>query len=75
MLVDAIVPAVDDLLPDGLSRFEIEEVSAPLAHPKAVGKEITTFNPRLDADGNGAKRPCGHAVQAFRQMRKLFSMN
>jgi arginase len=76
VVVDAIVPAVDYLLPGGLSWFEIEEVlSAPLADPKAVGKEITTFNPRLDADGNGRSALMDMLSSLFRQMRKLFSTN
>jgi arginase len=49
---DAVMPAVDYRLPGGLTWVEIEYVlSAALAHPKAVGMEITIFNPRLDTDG------------------------
>jgi arginase len=52
VLDDAIMPAVDYRLPDGLTWIEIEHVlSAALAHPRAVGMEITIFNPRLDTDG------------------------
>jgi uncharacterized glyoxalase superfamily protein PhnB len=52
VLDDAIMPAVDYRLPDGLTWTEIEDVlSAALAHPGAVGMEITIFNPRLDTDG------------------------
>jgi arginase len=52
VLDDAIMPAVDYRLPDGLTWTEIEDVlSAALAHPRAVGMEITIFNPRLDTDG------------------------
>ena len=36
---------------------QIEDVlSAALAHPRAVGMEITIFNPRLDTDGKECKR-------------------
>jgi arginase len=52
VLNDAIMPAVDYRLPGGLTWVEIEDVlSAALAHPRAVGMEITIFNPRLDTDG------------------------
>jgi arginase len=52
VLDDAIMPAVDYRLPGGLTWVEIEDVlSTALAHPKAVGMEITIFNPRLDTDG------------------------
>ena len=52
VLDDAIMPAVDYRLPDGLTWIEIEDVlSAALSHPRAVGMEITIFNPRLDTDG------------------------
>jgi arginase len=49
VLDDAIMPAVDYRLPDGLTWVEIEHVlSAAIAHPRAVGMEVTIFNPRLD---------------------------
>jgi arginase len=52
VLDDAIMPAVDYRLPGGLSWFEIEHVlSAALAHSRAVGMEVTIFNPSLDIDG------------------------
>jgi arginase len=52
VLDDAIMPAVDYRLPGGLTWAEIEYVlSAALAHPKAVGMEITIFNPKFDRDG------------------------
>jgi arginase len=52
VLDDAIMPAVDYRLPDGLTWIEIEVIlRAALAHPRAVGMEITIFNPKLDADG------------------------
>ncbi len=52
VLDDAIMPAVDYRLPDGLTWVEIEDVlSAALAHPRAVGMQVTIFNPRLDTDG------------------------
>jgi arginase len=52
VLDDAIMPAVDYRLPGGLTWVEIEDIlGAALAHPKAVGMEITILNPRLDTDG------------------------
>jgi arginase len=52
VLDDAIMPAVDYRLPGGLTWGEIEDVlGAALADPRAVGMEITIFNPRLDPDG------------------------
>ena len=52
VLGDAVMPAVDNRLPGGLTWGELERVlSAALAHPRAVGMEITIFNPRLDTDG------------------------
>jgi arginase len=52
VLDDAIMPAVDYRLPGGFTWVEIGCVlSTALAHPGAVGMEITIFNPRLDTDG------------------------
>jgi len=51
-LDDAIMPAVDYRTPGGLSR---DELAAALqfasASGKAVGLEVTIYNPRLDPDG------------------------
>jgi arginase len=52
VLDDAIMPAVDFRLPGGLSAEEVKTVlSALLATGKAVGVEVTIFNPTLDKDG------------------------
>jgi arginase len=52
VLDDAIMPAVDYRLPGGLAWAESEDVlRTALAHPGAVGMEITIFNSRLDPDG------------------------
>ena len=49
---DAVMPAVDYRLPGGLTWVEIEHIlSAALAHPRAIGMEITIFNPKFDTDG------------------------
>ncbi len=61
VLNDAIMPAVDYRMPDGLNWTEIEAVlSVALDSPKAVGMEITILNPTLDAEGL--------IVQAFVEM-------
>jgi arginase len=58
--------AVDYRLPGGLTWVEIEEVlSAALAHPKALGMEITIFNPRLDANRNGRSALVDMLTSAF----------
>jgi arginase len=51
-LDDAIMPAVDFRLPGGLSWAELETaLRIVLASGRAVGLEITIYNPRLDEDG------------------------
>jgi arginase len=57
VLDDTIMPAVDYRLRDGLSWHELSGVlRAAVASPRAVGLEITIFNPRLDPDGRIARR-------------------
>jgi arginase len=52
VLDDAIMPAVDYRLPAGLNWDELTAVlRVALASDRAVGLEITIFNPTLDADG------------------------
>jgi arginase len=52
VLDDAIMPTVDYRLPDGLSWGELTAVlRLAVASDRAVGLEITIFNPTLDADG------------------------
>ena len=52
VLDDAIMPAVDYRLLDGLSWDELSGVlRVAMASPRAVGLEITIFNPTLDRDG------------------------
>jgi arginase len=56
VLDDAIMPAVDYRLPDGLSCDELRGiVRAAVASPRAAGLEITIFNPTLDPDGRIAR--------------------
>jgi arginase len=52
VLDDAIMPAVDYRMPDGLGWDELTVVlRAALASGRAVGLEVTIFNPELDSDG------------------------
>ncbi len=52
-LDDAIMPAVDYRLPDGLSWGKLEHVlRLAVRSDHAVGLEVTIFNPALDADGS-----------------------
>jgi arginase len=52
VLDDAVMPAVDYRLPDGLSWVEAESMlQVALASGAIVGMDVTIFNPRLDPDG------------------------
>ena len=56
VLDDAIMPAVDYRIPDGLSWEELEIIlRAALRSGRAVGLDITIFNPKLDQDGRIAR--------------------
>jgi arginase len=51
------VPAVDSPEPDGLSLDELAELLTPLVrHPKALGLEVTIYDPQLDVDGASGTR-------------------
>jgi arginase len=53
VLDDAVMPAVDYRIPGGLSWDELEAaVRLAVGSGRAVGIEITIFNPRLDGDGS-----------------------
>ncbi|MFI2352936.1 arginase family protein [Streptomyces sp. NPDC019443] len=57
VLDDALMPAVDYRLPGGLSWAELESVlRTALGDERAVGLDVTIFNPRLDPDGTIAAR-------------------
>ncbi|HYW13760.1 MAG TPA: arginase family protein [Longimicrobium sp.] len=52
VLDDAVMPAVDYRIPGGLTVDELKTVlRAALASGRAVGMEVTIYNPALDADG------------------------
>ena len=51
-LDDALMPAVDYRIPGGLSREELTTtLELALASGRAVGMEVTIYNPELDPDG------------------------
>ncbi len=55
-LDDVVMPAVDFRVPGGLSWDELGvALRVALASGKAVGIEITIYNPRLDADGSAGR--------------------
>jgi arginase len=57
VLDDAVMPAVDYRLPGGLTWVELEDVlRTAMASGKAVGLDVTIFNPRLDPDRRIAAR-------------------
>ena len=52
VLDDAVMPAVDYRIPDGLTVDELKTVlRAALASGRAVGMEVTIYNPAMDTDG------------------------
>lgn len=55
-LDDAIMPAVDFRVPGGLSWSELgTTLRIALGSGKAVGLELTIYNPRLDGDGSAGR--------------------
>lgn len=55
-LDDAIMPAVDFRVPGGLSWDELgAALRIILASGKAIGIEVTIYNPRLDGDGSAGR--------------------
>ena len=56
-LDDAVMPAVDYRLPGGLSWNEFETaIRLAVATGRAVGIEVTIFNPTMDTDGSIVRR-------------------
>ena len=52
VLDDAIMPAVDYRLPDGLSWEELTTaMRIAIKSHRVVGLEVTIYNPKLDPDG------------------------
>jgi arginase len=60
VLDDAVMPAVDYRLPGGLSWGDLETVlQVAVDSGRAVGLEVTIFNPALDGDGSIARELVG----------------
>ncbi|ATU94140.1 arginase family protein [Phyllobacterium zundukense] len=56
VLDDTIMPAVDYRMPDGLSWDELATIlRVVVASGRAVGLDVTIFNPKLDADSSIAR--------------------
>jgi len=54
---DELMPAVDYRLPDGLTWEELTTIlRIALSSGKAVGLEITIYNPSLDRDGQAGRQ-------------------
>lgn len=66
VLAERIMPAVDSPNPDGLEFAELRALlAALLASPKAVGLELTIFDPDLDPDGSLARELSATVAGAF----------
>jgi arginase len=61
ILDPSVLPAVDSPDPGGLSAAELTELLAALA-PRAVGAQVTVFDPDLDPDGSHANLLTGILV-------------
>jgi len=67
-----IMPAVDSPNPRGLTFEQLEEIlTTLLTSPKAVGMEITIFDPDLDPDGHLAKAFAQSIERAFAQSGRV----
>jgi arginase len=65
-LSDAVMPAVDYRLADGLSLRELAEtLHVALASSRAKGLEVTIYNPRLDPDGAAGRALAGVLIEAL----------
>lgn len=65
-LDDAVMPAVDYRIPGGLSWVELETVIGQAVRSgRAVGIEVTIFNPTLDRDGEIARALVSHLARAL----------
>lgn len=65
-LNDALMPAVEYHLPDGLSFEELETtLRVALTSDKLVGLEVTIYNPSLDRDGSAGRGLTDTLVRAL----------
>lgn len=72
VLAERVMPAVDSPNPDGLDFEQLRALLAPLlASPKAIGMELTIFDPDLDPDGTLARRLSDAVVGAFEDSGRL----
>jgi arginase len=66
VLDPSFMPFVDSPAPGGLHPDELTSLLAPLVrHPRAVGMELTIYDPRDDHDGRGAALLADILVRAF----------
>ena len=66
VLHDDLMPAVDYRLPDGLTRDEfVGLLGRLLAHERAIGLDVTIYNPALDPDRTAARTLADCLVEAF----------
>ena len=62
----SVMPFVDSPTPGGLRPDALRSLLAPLVrHPRAVGLEVTIYDPRDDRDGRGARLLADILEQAF----------
>ena len=65
-LDDRIMPAVDYRLPDGFSWIDVTSIlRVALASGRAVGMEVTIYNPALDEDGSAGRELTNVLVAAL----------
>ena len=66
VLDDAVMPAVDYRMPDGLSPDELAKLlRALLGSGRALGLSLSIYNPALDPDGSAGRVLAGVLVKAF----------
>jgi arginase len=67
VLHQSVMPAVDSPNPGGLTFEQLASILGVLLHsPKAVGMELTIFDPELDPKGNYAKALVNAMTSVFR---------
>ena len=70
-LDDAVMPAVEYRLPDGLSIQELQRtLEIALASGKAMGIEVTVYNPNLDEDDEAGRKLAGVLADALSKVTR-----